>query len=74
MLYLYDSKWDRNNCITLRAIKEIKYGVFDDLIRSDGEREFIISLCLWLGYEWTVTPFTGLRYVVRKHVLVEGVK
>jgi len=32
MLYLDDDKWDGNNYITLRAIKEVKYGIFDDLI------------------------------------------
>lgn len=34
----------------------------------------MITSCSWLSYKWMVTPVIGLRYMVRKHVLVEGVK
>lgn len=34
----------------------------------------MITSCSWLSYKRMVTPITGLRYMVWKHVLVEGVK
>ena len=33
----------------------------------------MITSCSWLSYKWMVTPITGLRYMVQKHVLVEEV-
>ena len=52
MLYLYDGKWDRNNCITLRAIKEIKYGVFDDLIIKEWRRKRIYNKFMFVAWLW----------------------